>query len=259
VSGRRGWRPAAIGAALLLGGLLAGGCGSEGSTLLPSQITDGNTLYAQNCAACHGDRGHGGIAVSLNAPLYQRLTSDETLRQVIEQGRTGNQMPAYGSAYGGTLSDQQLDALVRAIRGFGPPQGTPPAGAPQLTGQNLPAGDASRGQQVYAASCARCHGRQGEGGSGGALKAPNALALISDALLRRVIVTGIAQRGMPDYAQLGGAPLTDQQVSDLVALLASWRAGAQATPGPGAGRLTPPRLKARLPSPQGKGLSENNR
>ncbi|HLZ70882.1 MAG TPA: c-type cytochrome [Dehalococcoidia bacterium] len=231
--GRRGRELAVLGALLIFGAALLAACGSEGSSLLPSQITDGGTLYAQNCAACHGERGRGGIAVSLDDALYQRLTSDETLRQVIERGRPGNQMPAYGSNFGGTLSDQQLDALVRAIRGFGPPQATPPAGAPRLSGQNLPAGDAARGQQVYAASCARCHGQQGEGGSGGALKAPNALALSSDALLRRVIVTGIARRGMPDYANLGGAALTDQQVNDLVALLASWRAGALATPAPG--------------------------
>ena len=227
--GRRG--PAmALGAVCLALAALLLACGSEASNVPPRSITNGSVLYAQNCASCHGDRAAGNIAVALADPLYLQRVSDDDLRSVITFGRPANQMPAFGLQYGGPLTDSQITAVIGALRGFVPGAGTPAAGTPRLTGNGLLAGDAGRGGQVYAQSCARCHGQNGEGGSGGAIRNPNVLALQSDALLRHVIITGIPGGKMPDYAHLGGAPLTDQQISDLVALLASWRAGAQATP-----------------------------
>jgi hypothetical protein len=54
------------------------------------------------------------------------------------------------------------------------------------------------------------------------------LATISNQALRRYAITGRQDLGMPAYsdARRGSAdfvPLTDQEVTDLVALLASWR------------------------------------
>lgn len=227
---RWGRLASAIGAVCLAPAALLLACGSEASNVPPRSVTNGNVLYAQNCASCHGERGAGNIAVALADPLYLQRLSDDELRSVITFGRPANQMPAFGLQYGGPLSDGQIAAVIGALRGFVPDAGTPAAGTPRLSGTGLPAGDVGRGDQVFAQSCARCHGQNGEGGSGGAIRNPNVLALESDALLRHVIITGIPGGKMPDFAHLGGAPLTDQQVSDLVALLASWRAGAQATP-----------------------------
>jgi len=226
---RRGLATATSAVVLALAALLLA-CGSEASNVPPRSISNGSVLYAQNCASCHGERGAGNIAVALADPLYLQLVSDDDLRNVITFGRPANQMPAFGLQYGGPLTDGQITAVIGALRGFVPGTGTPAAGTPRLSGNGLPAGDAGRGGQIYAQSCARCHGQNGEGGSGGAIHNPNVLALQSDELLRHLIVTGVPGGKMPDYAHLGGAPLTDQQVSDLVALLASWRAGAQATP-----------------------------
>ena len=34
-------------------------------TPIPSEISDFNTLYQQNCSACHGSEGKGGAAIAL--------------------------------------------------------------------------------------------------------------------------------------------------------------------------------------------------
>ena len=57
---------------------------------------------------------------------------------------------------------------------------------------------------------------------------PVFLALISNQALRRYAITGRPDLGMPGYAKpvpttRNFVPLTDQEVTDLVALLASWR------------------------------------
>ena len=57
---------------------------------------------------------------------------------------------------------------------------------------------------------------------------PAFLALISDQNLRSITIAGRPDQGMPDWRSAGAQPMTDQQVTDIVAWLASKRV---ATPG----------------------------
>ena len=64
----------------------------------------------------------------------------------------------------------------------------------------------------------------------GAINDRDFLALISDQALRRYVITGRADLGMPDYADpqgrpAGFQPLTTQDVNHVVSLLAFWRQG----------------------------------
>ena len=54
-----------------LAAILASGCGSphgqpdKGSEVLaPNEVMDFGTLYAENCAGCHGAEGRGGAAIA---------------------------------------------------------------------------------------------------------------------------------------------------------------------------------------------------
>ena len=82
-------------------------------------------------------------------------------------------------------------------------------------------------------------GVQGRGAEGqgaeeaGAINDRAFLALISDQALRRVIITGRRDLGMPDYSDSNWRspkfkPLTSAEIDDLVALLACWRQGGSA-------------------------------
>ena len=67
------------------------------------------------------------------------------------------------------------------------------------------AGNKDEGLKVFARACASCHGdrgqgRQSDGKSVGAINDPDFLALISDQALRRYVITGRLDLGMPDYA-----------------------------------------------------------
>ena len=86
-------------------------------------------------------------------------------------------------------------------------------------------------------ACASCHGERGQGRvfsdekggkPAGAINVPAFLTLYSDQALRRFVITGRPDLGMPDCTDRQGRPdefkpLTSQEVTDLVALLASWR------------------------------------
>jgi mono/diheme cytochrome c family protein len=102
------------------------------------------------------------------------------------------------------------------------------AGAPTLS-----AGNKEKGAVVFGRACAVCHGSYGQGIDRGSetVRTINDrvfLALISNQALRRYAITGRPDLGMPAYAEARPdsehfVPLTDQEVTDLVALLASWR------------------------------------
>jgi mono/diheme cytochrome c family protein len=53
------------------------------------------TLYQQNCAGCHGDKGKSGAAISLDNPVYLAVAGEANVRQVTAKGVAGTLMPAF--------------------------------------------------------------------------------------------------------------------------------------------------------------------
>jgi len=200
--------------------------------MLPQNIKSFDKLYAQRCAGCHGDDGTLGPGPPLNDAIYCALVSEDDLKKIVGSGRTGTLMPAWAVSAGGPLTDEQVAILSKGIKQHewkspASSQTVLPA-APSLVPAAGAAGDAQNGEKLYAVACADCHGENGVGGDSGSLNDSAFLALTSNESLRRYIITGRSDLGMPDFASDEGRgndfkPLTEQQVSDLVALLTQWR------------------------------------
>ena len=229
----------------------------------PETVLDFGQLYDWHCAGCHGPDGKLGPAPPLDDAVFLTIVPDEELQMVVAAGRKGTLMPAWapenggsakdkrakarngGSAKdkqievrnGGSLTVEQVEALAGGIKkhwsGLAKPEGEIPSySAPE----GKAGGDKEAGAKVFAAACASCHGERGKGGEKkdgekvGAVNDPAFLALISDQELRRIIITGRPDLGMPGYGPAAGRsadfkPLTNADVGNLVALLASWRDG----------------------------------
>src|ERR1700677_780306 len=84
--------------------------------IVPSEISDFNMLYAQNCSGCHGSEGKGGAAIALGDPVYLAIADDVTLRRVASNGIRGTSMPAFAQSAGGALTAKQIEILVSGIR-----------------------------------------------------------------------------------------------------------------------------------------------
>lgn len=80
----------------------------------------------------------------------------------------------------------------------------------------------ARGEEIFAAQCSTCHGAEGQGGSGPALKNRTILQNTLDNVFFSVIRSGVPGTQMPAWSVEFGGPLTDEDVHDLVALLRSW-------------------------------------
>ncbi len=264
--------------AILLTCLSLAGCDAPGRPdpadrpLRPSEIMEFETLFAQNCAGCHGADGTLGPAPPVNDPLFRAGITVEELTNLIVHGRPQTLMPGCGGGDIPGLTTAQIKVLVYGIKGipyrvssrtlengqlefsveespdgnvsaWGLPGRAPPEMPPLYDPLAAMDASAERGVELFARACANCHnvertldanggGRSrataGQCAGSGDIDDPAFLALISDRALRRLIITGRPDLGMPNYAGTDGRdaefnPLTTQQIADLVALLASWR------------------------------------
>lgn len=91
--------------------------------------------------------------------------------------------------------------------------------APQARAQD--AGDPERGAELFATNCAVCHGEHGEGRVGATLN-DVFVSMNADVALRQVISQGRPGTFMPTWGEAYGGPLTDQDISDIIAYIESW-------------------------------------
>ena len=192
--------------------------------IVPGEIADFNTLYAKNCSGCHGAEGKGGAAIALANPEYLAISDDATLRRVATNGIPGTSMPAFAQSAGGMLTAKQIDAIIRGLRerwskpdvlsGADPPPYSAPA-----------SGDPSRGAEAFATYCSSCHGADGRGTQkANSIVDGSFLALLNDQELRTIVIVGRPELGAPDWrGNIPGKPMSAQEVSDVVAWLASQR------------------------------------
>jgi mono/diheme cytochrome c family protein len=183
-----------------------------------------DTLYRQNCAGCHGAQGKGGAAIALNSSVYLQITEDATIRRVTAQGAPRTAMPAFAQSSGGMLTDEQVNAIVAGIRSRWSKHDSLPVTLPTYSA--AAPGDSQRGGSVYDGYCASCHGVAGRGGShGGSIVDESFLNLVSDQYLRTIVIVGRPELGAPDWrGNVPGKPMSQQEVSDVVAWLSEQRA-----------------------------------
>jgi cytochrome c oxidase cbb3-type subunit III len=208
------------------------------AAIVPSEISDFSTLYERNCAGCHGSEGKGGAAIALDDPVYLAIAADSILRGAAANGIPGTSMPAFAQRAGGMLTDKQIDIIASGIRAHWSKPGALRSANPPPYSSSGP-GDASRGSVAYAAYCSSCHGAGGRGG----LKASSIvdgsfLALLNDQELRTIVIVGRPDLGAPDWrGDVPGKPMSPQDVSDVVAWLASQRSKFPGQPYPNSANL----------------------
>ncbi len=166
----------------------------------------GAEIFGSVCAVCHGAEGQGtDQAPALNDPQLLGNFDDDWFRETIAQGRPSKGMPTWGTV----LSPEEIDDLVALINLWDQGAEAPlpePAPAPS-------------GEQVYVQNCAACHGAQGEGGVGPALK-PNAFIQgASDDELKALLLNGRPGTAMMAFQ----GQLNPAELEAVMQLLRAWQ------------------------------------
>lgn len=182
-------------------------------------VKAGAGLYAENCAACHGEQGEGLVGPPLNSRELLRTTPDDLLFSLTRTGVPGTNMPAWGQAFGGPFTDEQVNQLIAYLRAWEPT-------APQIVvEQRMP--DPVRGATLFETTCFICHGQHGSGTEiAPAINDRERLSQFEDDWYRAVISNGRPAKGMPTW----GTVLSPEQIGDLVALIRAWRDGLTVPP-----------------------------
>jgi cbb3-type cytochrome c oxidase subunit III len=183
-------------------------------------LAEGLTLYAENCASCHGVNMEGTtLAPALNTEEV-RYTESYEIARIIEQGVPGTLMASWDNA----LDDRQVDATVALILRWQ---------EIESLGVEIPVVEAepidmspeaiARGSQLFDITCASCHGVNAYGSPmAPALNNDLFLGTTSDAQMRQIIAMGVSGTVMPAW----GGRFNDAQMNDIIAYLRSLEANA---------------------------------
>ena len=177
----------------------------------------GAQLFAQHCSGCHGQFGEGGpnpsrpgdIILPISSADFLKTRDDVTLRAIISQGQPNFGMSPFGTANGGPLADDEIDAIVAFVVSW---QANPPVEVPPEAVVATPVPAPLNGAQIYADVCSRCHGLNGEGGIGTALADPEFQAAYDDKTLFAMISKGRIASPMIGWGNI----LSPDQINQLV-------------------------------------------
>jgi cytochrome c5 len=105
----------------------------------------------------------GDLIPPISSGEFLKTRDDVTLRNIISQGQPDLGMNPFGSAYGGQLSDEQIDAIIAFMRVWetNPPPAEAPAAPTEAPAQpQAPSGPVTFSGQVLPilqAKCQMCH------------------------------------------------------------------------------------------------------
>ena len=157
-------------------------------------------------------------------PRFAITESSIHARRAAANGIAGTAMPAFAQSAGGMLTSKQIDLIVGGIRErWSKPDALQGANPPPYP--STQPGNSSRGSEVYATYCSSCHGAEGRGGEkASSIVDGSFLALLNDQELRTIVIVGRPELGAPDWrGNVPGKPMSGQEVTDVVAWLASQR------------------------------------
>lgn len=177
----------------------------------------GQRLFAANCSLCHGDFGEGGpnparaddIIAPISSAEFLKTRDDATLRAITSQGQPNFGMSPFGTAFGGPLEDDEIDAIVAFIRSW---EANPPV---ELPPEVVARGLSIQGPEIYTELCAQCHGEDGEGLIAPSLIAPMFQSRNTDQMIYDTISRGHRATAMIAWGEI----LTADQIWQLVGFI----------------------------------------
>ncbi len=189
--------------------------------------SQGQELFAENCSACHGETGTGGLGLPLNLQSFLVIADKGYLIRSMIHGRETRGMPSFRDE----LTPPQMEAVALFIKSW---QYQPSLDLPRAPMN----GDPDDGATLFRGLCAGCHGLQGRGGpkagggpvigavsgiGGPALADQGFLKSATDSYIKATLMYGRIGTPMGAYlkGRQGFVELREYEIDNIVAYLRS--------------------------------------
>lgn len=187
----------------------------------------GAALFEENCSACHGEQGRGGLGLPLNLQSFLRIADTGYLIRSMQNGRPMRDMPSFEDV----LEPAEMRNIALFIKSwqYQPSVELPPG---PITG------DIDEGRELFNGLCTGCHGLKGQGGpiaggghvigavsgiGGPALADPGFLKSATDSYIKATLMSG--RTGTPMGAYLKGrqgfVELRESEIDSIIVYLRS--------------------------------------
>ena len=200
-----------VAALFVVGALYAAMAPTQQSAAEPStsqQAKEGQELFAQNCASCHGLNGEG----SSQGPTLQGVGSAAVDFQVstgrMPLAQPGEQAPVKP----GEFTDSEIAALSAYVASLGPGPSVPSEDKYSSTG--LTDEQIAEGGELFRTNCSACHNVTGQGGALPNGKHAPSLVGVSNKHVYEAMLTGPQQ--MPVFSD---QVLTPKDKAQIIAYL----------------------------------------
>jgi putative heme-binding domain-containing protein len=113
-----------------------------------ADIAYGAQIFKAQCTPCHGENGDAIGGLNFRAGQFKRVTTDNELRNIINNGVPGTAMAAWH------FDESELAGLVAFLRSM-----------PTFDASTIKVGDAAHGQTLFEGTgqCSSCHRVNGKG------------------------------------------------------------------------------------------------
>lgn len=115
-------------------------------------VTLGRSIFANNCATCHGSAGKGALGYpSLTDTVWHWGSTPDDILHTIQNGREGV-MPPWGKVLEGLGGPDSVDYVIAYVHQLG-----------EKDGQTRTDFAAAQGKKLFDGVCVACHGKDGKG------------------------------------------------------------------------------------------------
>jgi ubiquinol-cytochrome c reductase cytochrome c subunit len=202
-------------AGVLYGVLSGGGASAAAPAQASTDVANGQSLFIQSCATCHGMSAQGTaqapslVGAGAAAVDFQMSTGRMPAK---ESGAENDRKPS-------DFTQQQIFDIASYIQSLGGGPTIPAAS--QVSSQGT---DTALGEELFSTNCAQCHGFAGAGGALTYGKSAPSLNASTPTQIYEAMLTG--PEAMPVF---GDGTVTPQEKQDIIAYVTQTR--TEANPG----------------------------
>jgi cytochrome c oxidase cbb3-type subunit 3 len=101
-----------------------------------SYIADGQKIFSENCVACHGQKGEGGVGPNLTDDNWLHGGKINDIFKTVKYGWPANGMKSWQADLT-SMQIAQVVCYVKSLKGSNPPHPKSPQGDPYFDGDSL--------------------------------------------------------------------------------------------------------------------------